>query len=377
MGSSDKRYALHEDPGPDAPLWQKLQSIGGPWYRDLTPEQCIWKPQHRGEDKDPWRLEAVEPGPPQQQASLGTELPVLKRSKRCPGQSALPDVIVRGYDTSTVEKHPKVYVLAFPGAADAVMQGWAKQEVETADHFEWGTYEWPGHGVRSSEPPCTDIGQIGADAFDTFKEAMSTGHFILIGHSIGVLIMTYVCMRAERELGVKPLCCFALDRTAPHQMVYSAYSEYLRTTDVKKWISYKWPTIQTEAGMIEASNDEALQIDTLPLGSYKFPCKVYAFIALWLSSKAPNLAELEKNEQSRSWAFEASRLYCNGKGFNFEPAEFEEWRKWADIVDIRKVQTDHKGVVLHNSFLTVLYKEISDLLKKASKTVGKKQPVKK
>lgn len=367
---------MDQDPGPEAEPWARLHSTSGPWYDEEIAQKIYFRPSHTGLDSDPWKLGSIERAAPVERPPLGKELPPLQRSKRCPGQSAVPDVVSKAYDQSTLDKKPKIYILAFPGMGDAVNAGWVKQEMETPENFEWGTYEWPGHGERKDETPrTTDIAELGADAFETFREALSVGHYILVGHSIGVLLMTYVAIRAERELGTRPLVCFALDRVAPHQRVYSPYSHWIARNDPIAWMQVRYPglahafanSLATEDTMDMITKDESIQTDTIlpEFYGYSFPCKVYVFIAL-LAVRKNMLAAMPEGYRE-----ELRRHFCNGKGYNSDPEEFEEWRKWGSDIDIRKVEVDHKDLVFHNRFLTVLYREVTQHLKKAEAALKK------
>merc|ERR1719510_754894 len=158
--------------------------------------------------------------PRQRQMPLGSVLPRIKRGPRCPGRTSIPKLMMKQFGEEE-HREPKLYVLAFCAEADSVLSGWLRLEVDAPSYVEVATYEWPGHGVRDKEPLLSSLNELGADAFEAFREPMSTGHFMVIGCSVGVLVMTYVCERAQRELGVSPKSCFALDRGPPHLPVFT------------------------------------------------------------------------------------------------------------------------------------------------------------
>merc|ERR1712217_103859 len=158
-------------------------------------------------------------------------------------------------------------------------------------------------------------------------------------------------------------------------MVYSPYAEFMRRNHPEIWLQIWNPTVhraytEKTKGSEDTADmliqDEAMTVDCLPpdLG-YKFPCKVFVFIALWLSSKAfnaQNWEQIPEEDWSRELVKERRKYFCNGKGYNFDPEEFEEWHKWADDVVIYKVETGHKGVVTHQRFKTVIYREVDKLV---------------
>merc|ERR1712061_455298 len=81
----------------------------------------------------------------------------------------------------------------------------------------------------------TSLHELCEDAFEAFREPMSTGRFIVAGHSVGASLMTCVCEKAQRELGVSPLLAIALDRGAPHIPVYSEHGMRLLEDEPDEW----------------------------------------------------------------------------------------------------------------------------------------------
>merc|ERR1712060_525340 len=78
--------------------------------------------------------------------------------------------------------------------------------------------------------------------------------------------------------------------------------------------------------------DEQLMTDTLPLGSYRFPCRVFVYIALHTRHPLP---ETVADPDHRLYILERQKYYCNGRPHNYEPEDFDEWKKWADDVRIQ------------------------------------------
>jgi len=331
---------------------------------------------------DPWDVLQNEPVAKREPTiRLGGALPLIARSLSCPGEKAISKAQHRLWnledegDFDPSAKEPKIYVLMIPGAADSVTSGWARMEYDSPSYFEFATFEWASHGVRAEERHPRSIREVGADAFETFRDAIIRGSFILCGHSIGSLIATYVCIRAERELGRTPLAVFHIDRPPPHYPVWSEYGFEKIVNHPEEWMALYQPSIHKAvqeklyAGVEETlsmwANDEKLNNCIMPLGSYKFPCRVFVFIAmeqfLWnLEGFMANLAP-----EDRGGVEELMRFRESGSLYSWKFEWFKEWEDWGDQVTFNKINTDHMNIKNHNCFLAVLYRVVKDIIKRA------------
>jgi len=172
-------------------------------------------------------LDELAPVVENSQPPTGTVLPWIKRSNRVPGLSShqhiLPEMLlkqipdhVRKAIASGQRREPtaKVRLLCAHGVADTYKQDWFLLEADAPPEVEVAVHEYPGHGHREKEPLLGSIAELANDAFEGFKDAMQTGSFALLGHSIGCLIVTELAKRAQLEFNVKPVVVFMVERGA-------------------------------------------------------------------------------------------------------------------------------------------------------------------
>lgn len=266
-------------------------------------------------------------------------------------------------------REPRLYVLAFCAEADCVLSGWLRLEVDAPTNVEVATYEWPGHGVREKEPLLGTLQELGDDAFEAFREAMSTGHFIVCGCSVSVLLMVYVCEKAQRELGVKPRAAFALDRGPPHLPVFTDYGYRLLVNKPNDWLWLWNPGIHRlhkEGKIAEAAfrrwvTDMRLENDTRPPGFYRFPCRLHAVIALSTINEFPPPAARHEGVDE-AWAERRVRCTRSGKGYSFAPEEYDLWSHWASDVRIYELPCEHESTQRDPAFQQILWAEVKRVL---------------
>lgn len=306
------------------------------------------------------------------QLPLGTVLPRIQRGPRCPGRTCVPRLMRRQFGEEE-SREPRLYVLAFCAEADCVLSGWLRLEVDAPAHVEVATYEWPGHGVREAEPLLTTLDELGADAFEAFREPMQTGHFICCGCSVGVLVMVHVCERAQRELGVVPRSCFALDRGPPHLPVFTEEGARLLRAQPEEWLRLWSPGIHRlhREGKIGGAAfrrwvaDMQVENDTRPVGWYHFPCRMNAVVALGTTREFPPPAARSEGV-GEEWADRRARCTRSGKGYSFEPEEYDLWRCWADDVRIYELPCEHESTQRDPGFQSLLWSEAKRVLDAAS-----------
>lgn len=294
------------------------------------------------------------------QLPLGSLLPLVPRTVRCPGRMSVPKQMQgsKVYKDETV-REPLLYVLVLQGECDSVLSSWYRTELAAPAHVDMLTHEWPGHGVREGEPLMTSLQGLGDDAFETFQEAMATGHFIIVGDSVGALLMTYVCERAQRELGVHPRAAIALERGPPHLPIFSAVGYQMLTTNPDAWLSVWMPNIHRlyiEGRVSEAAHkrwitDMRVETAAPPLakGFYRFPCRLTALLA-------------SNPFQSPVPEARAQLTRC-GSGHSFEGKEYDQWRDWAEELLVVHVRADHENIQCSEAFREVLWSEVDRVLR--------------
>lgn len=296
------------------------------------------------------------------QPPTGTILPPVQRNRRLPPDSLLPLQVQKllpprnGEDLKVRE--PKLRLLCMYGAGDSVVQEWCHMQHEAPSYIEMVTHELPGHGVRSDERAKTTLQEVADDAFEAFREAMDTGHFAVIGHSIGCLIATALCERAKRELNVDPVLAIMLERAPPNLAVHSDYGlellkseplEFLKiyNKQIAKGIeSYKAidkdNTGEHWKHMLDMwGNDLQIENDNREVGWYTFPCPILAFASPVVRVKDATQEQLDSVEGF--FKIRTARDYVG----HFAPECFEEWKQWTSHPEgatVVPIDADHFGI---------------------------------
>jgi len=299
---------------------------------------------------------------------LGEELPRLPRSHRCPGI----DVIKKSQQSKfgDVARHehrkPKLYAFLFPGASDTVKNnGWLNFEVNSPLDWEAATYEWPGHLCRKDEPSCTNLEQLAQDAYEAFKEAMQLGHFIVIGHSIGAVLMTRFCQIAEERLGMNPLLALSLDRAGPHIPYWSfhGFSKLAREPD--KFLANYMPSTLETKGLEGSTHYETFIIDQrmsnqiLDVGAYRFPCPIHVYRAGWERSATFPPQDIGDLREFCSY------FHTPLTGPHpYRRCDYDDWSFWTDdVVEVREVEpVAHSELIYRGKWSREVSGMISDLL---------------
>lgn len=233
-----------------------------------------------------------------------------------------------------VTREPKLRVLITMGAGDHIIQEWVNWAHEAPPDIEVITHEPPGHGTRGGEAVPTTLKAMGDDAFEGFKEAMDTGPFVLLGHSIGCLTVVYVAERAKRELNVEPLFVFMLERGAAHSPAFSEYGYEMLKSDPLKFLKIRDPSTAKaceapgEVGRKALDmwgHDLLLENDIREVGFHKFSCPIVCFrceVNFFKDCPAELLEQASEN-------IKIHNLEKNYLG-HFGPKEFEMWNEWTD-----------------------------------------------
>lgn len=334
---------------------------------------------------DPWGILNVACAEPKRKCPsipCGSVLPKIARSKNCPGNLAVTNASRRAWREEQEEaglgdgdsddekaKAPKVYVITLYGAGDTSSEGWAKMEFEAPDYFEFATYEWPGHGLRNQEPLATSMRELGADCFETFREAITKGSFMIVGHGAGCLLATYLGIRAERELQAKPEAVFMIDRSAPSLKTWTETGLKKLAADnheeaIKAIMDERLST-QDEGLRKLWANEEQLNNDVLPAGAYKFTCPLFAFWAGKLVHESPGPKGKFKKKPQQDPGLVAMMTECfESQTTNPHSKEFvEQWKEWGDKVTIYGIPGSPKDLKMHNRVLGPIYHRVKERLR--------------
>jgi len=236
------------------------------------------------------------------------------------------------------------------------------------NYLEVLTYEWPGHYERKSEPLASSLWDLANDALEAFRKPMSTGRFIVCGHSVGASIMTCFCQLAQKEIGVGPLLAIALDRGAPHIPVYSEYGMELLEDDPDEWCRNYSPGVmqlKDQPGSIYYEthiHDQKLSNDLRPAGWYRFPCPVLVFAAAWQGDRPlPGT----QDATDRLELYEA--ILRPGVGLQaFTDEEFQLWDKWTNECKVFHCASGHGDLRLSMEWIKVLLDEVRRILEAAT-----------
>eukprot|EP00930_Biecheleria_cincta_P041339 TRINITY_DN28329_c0_g1_i1.p1 TRINITY_DN28329_c0_g1~~TRINITY_DN28329_c0_g1_i1.p1 ORF type:complete len:340 (+),score=60.64 TRINITY_DN28329_c0_g1_i1:22-1020(+) len=277
------------------------------------------------------------------QPPKGTVLPLVVRDRRIPTGTWLPESVQKKLPPVTgelVERNPKLRLLCLMGAADGVVQEWCYMEHEAPPEIEMVVHEPPGHGTRKDEPVCKTLQELGDDAFEALRDAMDTGAFALLGHSIGCLTATYIAERAKRELNVEPLLTIMVERGAAHIPAFSDYGYDLLKSDPVRFMQIRDPSTskaitlnQKENGELSDfgqgvlrmwSNDLLIENDTRPVGWYRFPCPILVF-----RCKTMKLQDLAKEILEANAENIRIHKKCDYIG-HFDGEHCAAWSEWTE-----------------------------------------------
>lgn len=270
------------------------------------------------------------------QKPKGDVLDPIERTYRAPVDNMLDERVQKRLPAPK-ERSPKLRLLITMGAADNVCQEWVYMAHDAPEDIEVIVHEPPGHGTREKEEVCTTLEALGDDAFTAFKEAMDTGAFVLLGHSIGCLVSVYVGERAKRELNVEPELVILMERGAAHIPAFSDYGYELLKKDPLMFMQIRDPSTAKGCAMENEIGKQALRMwgadlqienDTREVGFHKFSCALKCY-------RCPVLPFKLCSEEVMKHSEENIKIHNQTKDYlgHFGPREFEEWSMWTDHPD--------------------------------------------
>eukprot|EP00408_Alexandrium_pacificum_P019812 CAMPEP_0171201088 /NCGR_PEP_ID=MMETSP0790-20130122/24313_1 /TAXON_ID=2925 /ORGANISM="Alexandrium catenella, Strain OF101" /LENGTH=336 /DNA_ID=CAMNT_0011666483 /DNA_START=41 /DNA_END=1051 /DNA_ORIENTATION=+ len=305
------------------------------------------------------------------QPPKGQVLERIRRTKRLPKDSHLPERArnLLPAVSATKELAPKLRLLCFYGAGDNVAATWAAMAHETdGNEIEVATYEWPGHGIREKEPLQSTLDGLCDDAFESVKEAMDTGSFAVLGHSIGCLLATAVCERARRELNVEPLYAIMLERGAPQFPVLSPSGQDMLRNKIDDFLGAYGvafvAAIGGDHGRAMWQHDMELENDNRQVGWYKFSCPILSVCAL----KNYNMDLYADQLDEKSKAFKQVReeyVSYYHTSYNFSKDMYEAWSEWTthkDGAHVLYADADHYGVKTDAHVRRLMWKALRETI---------------
>lgn len=319
------------------------------------------------------------------QPRQGTVLPLMERTTRLPGVTRLPEkarMQLAPYNGQTeVVRAPVVRLLCIHGVADSMQQEWHLFAASAPPEVEVGVHEFPGHGHREKEPVLSSLDELVDDAFEAFREAMDSGAFALLGHSIGCLVATGVARRAREELGVEPVFVFMVERGAPQYPLFTDSGLELLKTDRESFMAIWMPmvlSLYTSAGEMGRRTMDMWQKgwfvenDNRQPGFHTFRCPLTAICADMTVD--PYLLDPKLLEEGQPLAAKrptaANMAFTNAEGQTFVghfPMEtYEKWREWTEHEAFKIVKckdADHMSIKGNAPFKKEVFRTLSELVK--------------
>lgn len=102
----------------------------------------------------------------------------------------------------------RLFCFPYAGGSAAIFRSWA------GAHFDVWAVEYPGRGLRRSEPPVTGL-QVLVDAIFQQIEPLLDRPFAMFGHSMGALVAFEVVRALQAAKGPEPTSFFASGSPAP------------------------------------------------------------------------------------------------------------------------------------------------------------------
>mmetsp|Transcript_17581 Transcript_17581/g.55387 ORF Transcript_17581/g.55387 Transcript_17581/m.55387 type:complete len:353 (-) Transcript_17581:177-1235(-) len=318
------------------------------------------------------------------QPRQGDVLPLMPRTTRLPTVYMLPEPIRKKVPPlngdPVPQREPVLRLLCVHGVADSYSQDWYNLELEAPLDIEVAIHEFPGHGHREKEPICNGVDELVDDCFDAFREAMDTGAFALLGHSIGCLIITKVAKRARAELGVEPVMIFMVERGACEHPLFTEKGYKFLHEDPLPFMAVYQPSVIAFYNSAGALGQRTLDMwqkgwfcenETLEQGYHIFKCPVKAVFAELMVRAEHRFEDLDP--------LTAAQVEHAGKCFNikrddgtcftghFPHYTFEDWVHWTEFKETFEVveckKTDHMTIKADGKFKTYVYETLRGVIK--------------
>lgn len=279
-----------------------------------------------------------------------------------------------------VERAPVLRLLCVHGVADSLSQDWYQFELDAPTNMEVAMHEFPGHGHREKEPICGGLDELSDDCFEAFKEAMDTGTFALLGHSIGCLIVTKVAKRAREELGVEPVMVFMVERGAGQFPLFTEDGFKRLHDDPIPFMTIYQPSVVSFYNSAGAVGQRTLDMwqkgwfaenETLEPSYHTFKCPVKAIFAEHMVRQEHKFDDLDPytkiliEDEGKYFNVKREDGTCFTGHFPFHT--FEEWVHWTEFTDTFKVieckACDHMNIKASRYFKDTIFDNLRDVIK--------------
>eukprot|EP00416_Gambierdiscus_australes_P028160 CAMPEP_0171084896 /NCGR_PEP_ID=MMETSP0766_2-20121228/18603_1 /TAXON_ID=439317 /ORGANISM="Gambierdiscus australes, Strain CAWD 149" /LENGTH=231 /DNA_ID=CAMNT_0011542429 /DNA_START=98 /DNA_END=793 /DNA_ORIENTATION=+ len=203
--------------------------------------------------------------------------------------------------------------------------------------------------------------------------------FVLMGHSIGVLIMLGVAERAKAQYGLSPVCVVVMDRGAPQHPLCSDFGARLLERDSLDFIRIFNPQVhhlyvqsKNKNGDDKESKpwkmckmwmeDIKYQQQTKPEGFHVFHCPLHVFVALQNWSMDSKEAVDAMDPATLAWHKERCAILGSKETsqalWDFDC--YEDWRRWTtEAFNLHSLDQDHAAMKTDKRFA----KQLWDILK--------------
>lgn len=273
----------------------------------------------------------------------------VQRSLRIPGYDHLPDV-VRATLPPRKPRAPRIRAVCLSGTADPYTDDWYIVEEDAPEFLEVVAYEWPGVGLRRSEPLARTLPELADDAWEALQAVLGEGvPFIFVAFSMGCRILCLLAERAMRELQVEPLAVICLDFGPPQMPIFSDYGMEKFQNNPEEAVQVKWPHLALKGPSMRNTLNIMAQTyviaanETLPVGFHHFSCPLVAVIA----RRGYLIDEMFGADTPPDLLDEREKFFDGTKLNQWKPADFEGWADWSAQTTIVDVDCDHSKMQRH------------------------------
>lgn len=285
-----------------------------------------------------------------------------------------------------VERKPIIRLLCMHGVADSYNQMWHTFQAEAPSFVEVAVHEFPGHGHRESENVYLEtLDDLVNDAFETFKDAMDTGSFALLGHSIGCGIATGVARRARAELGVEPVLAIMVERGALPFPKWNEFGIQQLRDEPLRFMEHMQPKC---ANLFKHAPEDMgkrtmnmwqkgwfVEADTREVGWHTFRCPILAIYADRMTTVGVFVDLDNAPEEMKQFLKAQLSVQYNAEqledgtyfGGHFPLKTYHEWGKWTDNSAGVKVvgisNADHESIKDRTTFRTTVWDALKNIVK--------------
>ncbi|EDK33777.1 thioesterase II family protein [Clostridium kluyveri] len=162
----------------------------------------------------------------------------------------------------------RLFCIPYAGGSAIIYTRWKKY---LNSSIELCPIELAGRGIRSSEPPFSDLKQVVEDVYSQIYYQINGGPYVLFGHSMGSLIVFELYHKIKNQNRSTPLHIFFSGRNAPN---INKNTEFYKMSDIdfkKEILKYNAiPDIVFDNEIIYRYFMPILRADYRVIDSYKY-----------------------------------------------------------------------------------------------------------